>query len=78
MINELQRMRNESATSDRKLDGPTERASQWNGKDGGVEVLVETEDVDKDLIKNKGGEDDIVRVEPEGSESKEKLNVVKT
>lgn len=33
--------------------------------------------MDKDLIKNKGGEDDIVRVEPEGSESKEKLNVVK-
>ena len=77
MINELQRMRNESATSDENSTDPPNERVNGNGKDGGVEVLVETEDVDKDLIKNKGGEDDIVRVEPEGSESKEKLNVVK-
>ena len=78
IINELQRMRNESAASDgNSTDLQNERVS-GNGKDGGFEVLVETEDVEKDLVKSgEGGEDDIVRVEPEGSESKEKLNVVK-
>ena len=77
MINELQRMRNESATSDENSTGPQNERAMGNGSDD-VEVLVETEDASDDLVKcGEAREDDRVRVEPEGSESKEKLNVIK-
>ena len=78
MINELQRMRNESATSDENSTGPSNERSTGNGNDEPEQEMgVEPgnrRDVEK-LVTNR--DDDSIRMEPEGSESKERLNVVK-
>ena len=77
MINELQRMRNESATSD---ENSTERAAGSGNDQQEVEVEAEVTaelNDNRTVVEILNTREDDRRVEPEGSESKEKLNVVK-